>query len=165
MTGVAEIDRTLRTLPKRMTKKLLLSAYRKAGRVLVKEARSRAPRRERKTQRSIGIVAWKNTEGNEATVRIGPRRRKGSATMQGWHSHLIEYGTKSREPRKAKRLAFEDRSGNMIFPKRVRGMRPRPFMQPAINAKQDEVRENIRVEIGGALVKQMQKTLGRALVR
>lgn len=163
MTGVPEIDRTLRTLPKRMKKKLLISAYRKAGRLLVKNARSRIPVNQGDLRKSIGVVAWKNTEGNEATVRIGPRRKKGSANMQGWHSHLIEYGTKDREPRKGKTLVFEDRSGNLIFPRRVRGLRPTPFMQPAIAATKDKIREKIRVEIGNALVKQMKKTLGRAL--
>src|SRR5690606_34764377 len=107
MSGVQDVDRALSIIPKRMNKKVLLSTYRKAGAITVKEARSRAPKKSGRVKRSIGIVTWKNTEGNEATVRIGPRRKAGNANMSGWHSHMIEFGTKSRSPIKGKKLVFE----------------------------------------------------------
>lgn len=57
------------------------------------------------------------------------------------HGHLVEFGTKLRRPKRGKFLAFKDernfglkgwKSGDMVFVRQVRPMRPNPFFRTAI---------------------------------
>jgi len=160
-TGIEDVDRALRIIPKKLNKKVLNSAYRKGATILIKDARSRLPVGESQNlKKSIGTETVK-ADNDEAAVRVGPRRKKKKPSMQGWHSHLVEYGTKSRSPVDKKKLVFRNKQGKRIFVDSVAPMKAQPFMRPAIDATKSQVQEKIRIEIGNVLEKELRRRLLR----
>ena len=128
LQGFKELDKVLKALPGRLAERELTSAVRAGARVIVKEARARAPR---------GAVP------SEMSKKFGPLHKKIRArrvrktrhsvefaidTGSAWYGALLEFGTKD--------------------------IAPRPWMTPAF----DTSAQPALAKIGTALAKGIEKT-------
>lgn len=143
VTGVAEIDKVLRELPKQMTHTILGAAHAAAAKPLVTKAKLLAP--EGPTGNLVDSIGATKTNIKKANklgeVRVGPRRKGG---LKGFHGHFVEYGTRRRRTKKGAN----------------RGVMPaKPFMKPSYHATKNEVERQIAVSIGKVMVRTMRRYL------
>ena len=68
-------------------RKIFLTAFRKASKPMINEAKTTAPRRTGNLARSIGTIGLPN----EVAILVGAK-----VANKGWHGHLIENGTANR---------------------------------------------------------------------
>ncbi len=127
--GVEDLERALRDLGVEV-RKVLIRAAEAGAEVIRKEAEKRAP--------GPGVAKKVTKRGKyEAHVDVGPDK-------EHWYYQFFETGADPHLiPRKKKRgrtiLVFEGRKGT-VFTEVVRhpGMKPRPFLRPAIDEARDE---------------------------
>lgn len=158
--GYREIDHLLATLPNALSRKLMFSALRKSGNILVKAARAILKAKTKGKgllARSIGMVT--DTFSTYPAVWIGPRHLAGRGAhslknsplalkktksriasalkggFQGWRAHFIEFGT-VKQPAK-------------------------PFMRPAYDQNKDRIIDSIAGNFGDAVHKYMEKNKPR----
>lgn len=143
MTGYKEIDEVIKKLPSQLTHPILQSIHSKAVQPYVRAAYFAAPLLTGKTADSIGVVKPNiRRAGSIGAVGAGPRRGR----FGGHVAHLSEFGTK---PRKTKSGAN-------------RGVMPRkPFLAPAWDRTQNQVREGIKVATGQVIYSFMKRTIKR----
>jgi HK97 gp10 family phage protein len=110
--GFDELSRNLSEFSKRVERNIVMQGLRAGGRVIVVEARMRVPVRSGRLKKSMGMKA--NRDYGGPAISIGPRSGK-KEKYDAWYSHLIEFGTKYQSAR--------------------------PFLRPAIDAKQKEILE------------------------
>ena len=141
VTGVKEIDKVLRELPKQMTHTILGAAHAAAAKPLVERAKLLAPEgTSGNLVDSIGTTKTNIKRTNKlGETRTGPRRKGG---FKGFAGHLVEYGTKLRKNRKGARRGF---------------MSPKPFMKPAFGMTKFQVEKDIAYQIGRSLVSTMRR--------
>lgn len=143
VTGVAEIDKVLRELPKQMTHTILGAAHAAAAKPLVTKAKLLAP--EGPTGNLVDSIGVSKTNIKKADklgeVRVGPRKKGG---FRGFAGHLVEYGTRRRRTRKGANRGL---------------MKPKPFMKPAYHQTKSEVERQIGVSIGKVMVRTMRRYL------
>lgn len=149
ITGVKEIDRTLRNLPKELSHQILGAAHMAASKPLVEKEKLLAPEGpDGALVDSIGAMKTPIKRADAVgEVIVGPRRR---APHRGFHGHLVEFGTRRRETKKGANRGI---------------MQANPFAAPAFEQTKLIVEENIRVQIGKKLVLRMKKELGSAYLR
>lgn len=143
VTGVAEIDKVLRELPKQMTHTILGAAHAAAAKPLVTKAKLLAP--EGPTGNLVDSIGVSKTNIKKADklgeVRVGPRKK---GRFKGFAGHLVEYGTKRRRNKKGAN----------------RGVMPaKPFMKPSYHQTKNEVERQIAVSIGKVMVRTMRRYL------
>lgn len=140
VTGVREIDRVLKEMPRQLTHTTLSAAHAAAAKPLITKAQLIAP--EGPTGNlidSIGAVKTPmKTSVNVGEVAVGPRRRR---PYKGHHGHLVEFGHRTRAKKPGKKTFVA----------------PRPFMRPAFEATKGVVIEGIRVEVGKKLAATMRR--------
>lgn len=143
VTGVAEIDKVLKELPRQMSHTVLGAAHAGAAKPLVEKAKLLAP--EGPTGNlvdSIGTVKANIKKANQlGEVKVGPRR---SGKYKGFAGHLVEYGTRKRRTRKGANRGF---------------MPAKPFMKPAFDQTKGIVERQIAGEVGKVLVRTMRRHL------
>ncbi len=143
LTGVAEIDKVLKGLPKQLNHKILQSAHVQAVKPLVNKAKLTAP--EGPTGNLVDSIGAVKLPVRRATslgeVHVGPRR---GGRNKGHHGHLVEYGTK---PRSTKSGANRGR------------MKAEPFMDPAWESTKNKVQVSINDELGKSLYRFMKRTI------
>ncbi len=116
--GEAELQKELGGLPERIRRNVVTTALRKGGRVIVKEARVRAPRgKTGRLRKSIGTKLIR--EGKERSLQVGVRRSSGV-----FYGHLVEFGHGG-----------------------AKAASPHPFLEPAVQSTKSAVLAAIRTEI------------------
>lgn len=148
-TGVREIDRTLRNLPKELSHQILGAAHLAASKPLVEKEKLLAP--EGPTGNLVDSIGAMKTSIKKANavgeVIVGPRKK---GQYKGFHAHMVEYGTRQRQTKKGANRGK---------------MTPEPFAAPSFEQTKDQVEKNISVQIGKKLVSRMKKDLGSAYIR
>jgi hypothetical protein len=151
VTGVKEIDRVLKLMPKQLTHKVLQTAHAAAGKHTVNAAKLLAP--EGPTGRlidSIGVVKSPIGRANSlGEIYIGPRRGR----YKGFAAHLVEYGTVNRRLKGWGKYRRGTKRGRMPA---------RPFMDPAWNRTKGRVIGSINQEVGRVLINFMRRTIKNA---
>lgn len=153
VTGIAEIDNLLRTMPKQITHRVMGSAHIEAAKPLMDVAKNIVASREKvqntgRLEDSIGGIKLSQRSTKEiGLVHVGPRRKKG--TYRGFHGHLVEYGH---------RLVSSKKSGK----RQIGFVRPYPFMKPAFDKTKDQVGKNISESIQKKLMSRMKRDLKKA---
>jgi HK97 gp10 family phage protein len=145
ITGVKEIDRVLKELPKQMTHQILGAAHAAAAKPLIEKAKLLAPEGPAgNLVDSIGVTKTNIKKANKlGEVRGGPRRKGG---FKGFAGHLVEFGTKVRRTRKGANRGL---------------MRPKPFMRPAFTATKGQIEKDIALQIGRVMTRTMRRYLKR----
>jgi len=155
VTGVKEIDRMLRNLPKEMNHKVQQQAHRAAAKPLITREKLLAP--EGPTGRlvdSIGVVSVPKRRADfVGEVHVGPRIRR---PYRGRVGHLVEFGTKPRTLRGRGKY----RRGT------YRGIMPaKPFVAPAFQQTHRQVLDGIKTNLAKRLRARMKKDLGSAFIK
>jgi HK97 gp10 family phage protein len=133
ITGLKELQTALRQLPKELQGKVLTAALRDGARIVINDAKVRAPKATEphfvgkgkelvqpgNIARNIMVRKVKDTD-NTATVSVGIRA-KGKAGKNAFYWRFLEFGTKF--------------------------ISARPFMRPAFESKKHEVAEAIKTAL------------------
>jgi HK97 gp10 family phage protein len=142
--GLAELERALLQLPAKLTRQVLERSLLAGGRVVVAEAKRRAPLLTGELRRNIRAIRNRRDRRYSATIDVGVRKlskkqirklrtRKGRANASDpFYWRFQEFGTSK--------------------------MRARPFLRPAFEAKKVDAAFRIKDEIRARL----DKIAGRA---
>jgi len=99
------------------------------ARVVLKYAKAKAP--------GPGVSYKTKSSGDEAEAEIGPLKKN-------WYYRFAETGTQAHGPKRKKNVFMTWReNGKLIRAKRVRGVKARPWLQPALDEHVPEVQEAI----------------------
>jgi len=143
--GIQNVHRVLDQLPKRINRKLLNQAMRASLSIFIKEVRSRAKSYSRRLGRAgnFGILTKKEQPwGRKLRVPYqiaGGRKGKGKF---GYLFGIIEYGAHKTPVIKAKRgkiLRFITKAGELIFTRKMKGIKAHPILRPAADATRRKV--------------------------
>ena len=152
LLGAGDVEKLLSKLPDKIGAKVLKQSMRAATKPMVKQAKSLAPKRTGKLQKSIKVKdSRKKIKGNHA-VLFG-------VTKEAPHAHLIEYGTQPHAI-KVKDKRFLKIGGLEIFGlKEVHhpGTRARPFLRPAFDMGKGKWFPDLGKEVGKLIDKEVKK--------
>lgn len=155
LTGHKEIDATLKSLPRELTHKIQQQAHVDAAKPLIEKEKLLAP--EGPTGNlidSIGAVKVPLKRAREiGEVHVGPRIRR---PYRGFHGHLVEFGTKTREL-----------EGKGKYRKGTnRGIMPaKPFVKPALQQTRDRVLARIQNSTAKKIVSTMKRNLKQNFIK
>lgn len=127
--GLSELQAMLRTLPAKVERNILRAALRQGANVIKDEAKANVPQATGVLRRGIKVST--STKGGKVTASI---KTKGK---HGYIARWLEYGTRPHviEGRDGGNLAFE---GGAYRSVNHPGIRPTPFMRPAMDSKAGE---------------------------
>lgn len=152
--GQKELDRLFRVLPKEVSHSVQQAAHVAAAKPLIETAKRLAPDNTGTLEESIGAVRIPLKRASViGEVHVGPRRR---GKYRGFHSHLVELGTKPRTL-----------TGRGKYPAGTeRGVMPaKPFMRPAFQQTRQQVIDSITTQTAKKLVARMKRELGANFIR
>lgn len=133
ISGLDALQRALDELPAKLEANILRGALRAGMKVIEAEARALVPEASGKLRDSIRVSSGidRRLGRVRATVKAGGRKGKTSA----FYAHMVEFGVKAHEirPKGARSLFFAGISRTLI---QHPGTSPKPFMRPAMDAKQ-----------------------------
>lgn len=93
--GVKAVDEMLKILPSKLGGQKLRSAYRFALKPTLQKMRENLPpNRTGALWHATDMTIGGTKDLNDMFALVGPRRRKNTWNMSGWHAHIIEKGTK-----------------------------------------------------------------------
>jgi HK97 gp10 family phage protein len=164
VTGLADLDRILKTLPAKVEGNVMRGALRAGQKVIMEEAKALVPVDQgalrdsiriqfRRRRRKRGWVRMHLVAGNEAA----------------WYASLIEFGTasyytgKGSSVGKPYKIKPKKQPGALLFGGKVReevthpGIRPRPFMRPAVDKAQGRALDAVGDYIRKRLPREVKK--------
>ena len=141
--GGQELFAMLQTLPVKLEKNILRGAMRAGAKVIATEAKNNAPVKSGELLGSIKI-GTKSKKGQViASVKVGNKKV--------WYSHFIEFGTAAHTiTAKKGALSFGGFVGKSV---EHTGIRAKPFMRPALDAKSNQAIQ----EAGNYIAKRLTK--------
>jgi HK97 gp10 family phage protein len=140
--GLAELNKMLQLLPAKIERNILRGGLRAGAAVFRDKAKVNVPAQMQSLRRSIRITTNARSGRVMATVVAGSR--------DAYYAHWVEYGTASYYTGKGRSVgqpyAIRPRGGaaalrfNNIYTGSVihPGVRPKPYMRPAVDAGTDE---------------------------
>lgn len=151
--GLKDLNRALKQLGRKGARNALRSGIRAGGRVLVKDARRRAPYRTLKKAMTVKVNRQKSPY--EITAQVGPTAGK-KAKYDAWWAHIVEYGAEPHEIVTKKKTLSD---GTTAFGKRVMhpGLPPRPFLRPAFEQSKQQMVKAMGDKIWDSIKKQAAK--------
>lgn len=167
VAGLKELSKILEQLPKNIERNVVTGAVRAGLIVLRTEARARVAVDDGALRKSIRISV-----DRKAAKRGFVQAKLIAGNKDAWYSHFIEFGTASYYTGKGKSVGkpykIKPKKGKAAkralkyagkFSKSVMhpGIRPRPFMRPAIDAKQNEMLDAFRSYIVTRLPDEIRK--------
>jgi len=93
--GIEAVEKLCEILPEKIAGRKLAEAFKYALKPTEDAMKSGVNVGTGKLYHSIGIAIETGKDIREMKATVGPRRKKYTWNMQGWHAHLIEKGTKS----------------------------------------------------------------------
>lgn len=145
ITGGAELQAALSSLPAKIEKNIMRAAVRAGAAVLRAEARTNAPVATGALKKSIRISSKAKGGKINVTVKAGGKLAP--------HAYLVEYGTRPHQikPGEAEALSV---GGTVVGGVMHPGSQPKPFMRPAFDAKAQEAIEAVSAKIRERLTQQ-----------
>lgn len=164
ISGGAELDRLLQTLPAKLEGNVMRAALAAGARVIMREAKRNAPvgppsstnaqeygGYQGALRDSVRVTTGRTKTGTVfASVKAGGRTKKGADVF---YAHIIEFGSRRHLIRpRAGRLEIGGKfvGGAVDHP----GIRPQPFMRPALDAKLPEALQAITTYVRKRLAKE-----------
>jgi len=145
IVGIQNVHKVLEQLPKRINRKLLNQTMRTSLKPFISEVRSRAKAYSRKLGRAgnFGVLTKKEQPwGRKLRVPYliaGARKGKGKL---GYLFGIIEFGahkTPVITAKKGKILSFVNKSGERIYTRKMKGIKPHPILRPAADSTKRQV--------------------------
>ncbi len=135
----------LRELPDQTQDKVIKKSVRKGANTIRQDARTNVPVDTGYMKKKIQVKQAKKTSQAGQFVMI--------VNVNSPAHHLIELGTKDRKPNKSRVLVFENKNGELIYVKEVKGIKPNPFLGKAYESNKDNVFEIFKSELLNQLKK------------
>ena len=142
--GYREAKDILDDMPRTMQKSMLRSALKSSAKPFVQGARNRVPVRSGELKRQIKVVSFRDksapkTEVDVAVKPVFSKTKKKKANQ--YYGKFIHEGTVDpRYPRKKGGvLVFTTASGDKVFARHVKGIKPRPFIEESYTENQEKV--------------------------
>ena len=162
INGYRQAKEILDGLPNGMQKSILLAALRQSARPMLTSARGKVPVRSGKLKRQLRIVRFRdrNAPKSEVAVAVKPvfDRSKKSGAVNQYYGKFIHEGTKDpRLSRKGKLLVFENRQGDKVFVRSVKGIRATPFLEKAYGETNERTVAIFGDELAAAVGRYIQK--------
>lgn len=134
--GYEQAKDILDQLPNEMQKRILISALRSSARPMLQKAKSSVPVRSGELKKQLRIVRHKgkNASPNDVAVAVKPvfSKTKKKNGVNQFYGKFIHEGTQDqRVSRKGKMLVFENKQGEKVFAKSVKGIKATPFLEIA----------------------------------
>lgn len=162
INGYRQAKEILDGLPNGMQKSILLAALRQSARPMLTSARGKVPVRSGKLKRQLRIVRFRdrNAPKSEVAVAVKPvfDRSKKSGAVNQYYGKFIHEGTKDpRLSRKGKLLVFENKQGEKVFVRSVKGIRATPFLEKAYGETTERTVAIFGDELAAAVGRYIQK--------
>lgn len=162
VNGYRQAKEILDGLPNGMQKSILLAALRQSTRPMLTSARGKVPVRSGKLKRQLRIVRFRerNAPKSEVAVAVKPvfDRSKKSGAVNQYYGKFIHEGTKDpRLSRKGKLLVFENKQGDKVFVRSVKGIRSTPFLEKAYGETNERTVAIFGNELAAAVGRYIQK--------
>lgn len=162
INGYRQAKEILDGLPNGMQKSILLAALRQSARPMLTSARGKVPVRSGKLKRQLRIVRFRdrNAPKSEVAVAVKPvfDRSKKSGAVNQYYGKFIHEGTKDpRLSRKGKLLVFENKQGEKVFVRSVKGIRATPFLEKAYGETNERTVAIFGDELAAAVGRYIQK--------
>lgn len=157
--GYREAKTLLDQLPNNMQKRMLLAALRSSAKPMLQSAKSKVPVRSGRLKRQLRIVRFRDRQAPKSEVDIAVKpvfeKTKKKGAINQYYGKFIHEGTANpRVPRKkGKTLVFENASGEKIFVKNVKGIRPTPYLEQAYTENSERVVASFGDELATAVEK------------
>lgn len=142
--GYQQAKEILDDMPRTMQKSMLRSALKSSAKPFVQGARNRVPVRSGELKRQIKVVSYRDksapkTEVDVAVKPVFSKTKKKKANQ--YYGKFIHEGTVDpRYPRKKGGvLVFTTASGDKVFARHVKGIKPRPFIEESYTENQEKV--------------------------
>lgn len=139
--GLKELHKAMELLGTATQKKVISSASRNVLQLYVNEARNNAPEDDGDLKKAIGKESAQRIGRDKVTIVAGPRRKKDK--HNGYHAHLVEFGTAERKAKTSKGMVGESpnlgHKGKFYYGQEVAAMPAQPFLRPALDATQDRM--------------------------
>lgn len=139
--GVKELSARLLAMTESLDRPEAFRVMLLAARKVRDAAKTRAPRRENKLRKAITALPAPKRSGLGPAAFARVNLFKGATVAP--HGHLVEFGTKTRRPKRGKFLVFRDerdfglkgwKTGDLVFVRLVRPMKAQPFFRPAVES-------------------------------
>lgn len=162
VNGYRQAKEILDGLPNGMQKGILLAALRQSARPMLTSARGKVPVRSGKLKRQLRIVRFRDRSApkSEVAVAVKPvfERSKKSGAVNQYYGKFIHEGTKDpRLSRKGKLLVFENKQGEKVFVRSVKGIRATPFLEMAYGETNERTVAIFGDELAAAVGRYIQK--------
>lgn len=164
LSGGAELDRLLQTLPTKVEKNILRAALRSGAAVYLKEVRSHIPAVSGDLRKSARITTRASRGSVSASVKVGDKK--------AFYANMVEFGTRPHviSVTEADR-GINRRTGNQISVSTINrslrlggtlvgpsvnhpGSRPHPFMRPAADSGFTAAAEAVTAKIRERLTRE-----------
>ena len=159
VVGYQEAKAILDELPNNMQKRMLMTALRSSAKPMLQSAKSKVPVRSGRLKRQLRIVRFRDRQAPKSEVAIALKpvfeKTKKKGAINQYYGKFIHEGTANpRVPRKkGKTLVFENASGEKIFVKSVKGIRPNPYLEQAYTENSERVVASFGDELATAVEK------------
>jgi len=154
--GIQNVHKVLEQLPKRINRKLLNQTMRYALKPFISEVRSQAKAYSKKLGRAenFGILTKKEQPWGRKLripyIIAGPRtyNKKSGKAYWSFLFNILEYGAFRtsiiRGHRKGRKgevrvLSFVNKSGERIYTRKMKGIKPHPILRPAADSTKRQV--------------------------
>ena len=157
--GYREAKALLDQLPNNMQKRMLMAALRSSAKPMLQSAKGKVPVRSGRLKRQLHIVRFRDRGAPKSEVSIAVKpvfeKTKKKGAINQYYGKFIHEGTANpRVPRKkGKTLVFENASGEKIFVKSVKGIRPNPYLEKAYTENSERVVASFGDELATAVEK------------
>jgi HK97 gp10 family phage protein len=149
VSGVKEIDKVLKGLPKQLQHRVLVSAHIMAARPFVQAAKALAPEKSGRLKKNIGSSGVPQKKANVVGETLSGQKSR------GWVGRFIERGTEKRATKgKGKKKKYG--------PGANRGqVTAKPYLEPAFNQTKTIIINRINESVGKTLFSFMNRTIKR----
>lgn len=161
--GYREAKSILDQLPNNMQKRMLMEAFRASAKPMLQRAKGKVPVRSGRLKRQLRIVRFRDRKAPKSEVDIAVKpvfeKTKKKGAINQYYGKFIHEGTADpRVPRKkGKILVFQNETGEKIFVKSVKGIRPNPYLEQAYAENSERVVASFGSELATAVEKFVSK--------
>lgn len=141
-----------------MQKKMLKSSLRGCAKPMLKSAKSKVPVKSGELKEKLKIISYrdKNAPKSEVAIAVKPvfEKTKKKGSINQFYGKFIHDGTAPiRKSGKGKFLVFENKKGEKVFTKSVKGITPTPYLTAAYNETNDTAIQMFGDELAKAVKK------------
>ena len=161
--GYEQAKAILDEMPNNMQKKMLRSALKKSSKPFVKGAQSRVPVKSGTLKKQLKVVSFRDRQAPKSEVDVAVKhvfsRSKKKNAVNEYYGKFVHEGT--RDPRYPKKkggvLVFTLPSGEKVFARHVRGLKPRPYIEESYKENYEQVVSGF----GDAMAESVEKFVSR----